>query len=163
MLQESFCVLNSAQQQLVSSKQSIPLSSSNTMAKGKKPLTQNQHSKVYNMWNIQKKVFTQPCLQIQLPQKPCNKKTLLWLTTEVMNWKCIARELGLSDSMISRIEKDYPNDCQEQCYQMFRQWKLRYPENDTCEALGNALRKKDPELFERFVKKLDKDKEDTDF
>ena len=70
------------------------------------------------------------------------------------SWKFIARQLGLDEADISTIEKDNPNDSQEQCYKMFMKWKSLYSENDSYQVLGNALREEDPGLFKEFVKKV---------
>lgn len=79
----------------------------------------------------------------------------MWLTKNVKRWKFIGRWLGLSETEISTIEKDYPQDSREQCYQMFMQWKSEYPHDYCYPVLGEALKKESQELFQGFVEEVD--------
>lgn len=107
---------------------------------------------------VKRKKFTQHKSQslkeTMLPQKECNQQVLTWLTKEIKRWKFVARWLGLSESTITTIISDHPNESREQCYQMFMQWKSEYPESFTYPVLGEALRRESLELFQKFVKEV---------
>jgi hypothetical protein len=89
----------------------------------------------------------------ELQPKPCDQNVILWLNQRVINWKFIARWLGLSESEVSRIETDHQGD-REQCFKMFMRWKETDPGNYTYLVLGEALKKESQELFNEYVKEV---------
>ena len=92
----------------------------------------------------------------QIPNTSCDQRVILWLVKKVTEWKFLARWLRLADSDISRIDTDNPNNDREQCYQMFLRWKAVDPENYTYPVLGEALRKESQELYNDYVKEVNR-------
>ena len=80
----------------------------------------------------------------------------MWLTLRVTRWKFIARWLGLAENEVSRIETDHSKDDREQCYQMFVRWRTLDPKNYTYFFLGEALKRESQELYEEFVKEVER-------
>ena len=115
---------------------------------------------VLSLLNIDFYIITKTCPAISPPQqlqplqKACSQQVITWLTQKVSHWKFIARWLGLSETEVSRIISDNPNEDREQCYQMFVRWKAVSPESYTYPVLGEALRRESQELFNEFVKEV---------
>ena len=93
----------------------------------------------------------------QLLAQPCDQKVIMWLTQRVTNWKFIARWLELGDIEVKRIETDYKGEeYREQCYQMFMKWKASDPDNYNYVVLGEALKKENPELYNEYLKEVER-------
>ena len=57
-----------------------------------------------------------------VPNKPVQAKAFLWLQSRIVEWKWVARHLGMKETDVARIERENPGDIAEQCYQMLDTW-----------------------------------------
>ena len=93
-------------------------------------------------------------LFLQLINKSCDQKVILWLAQKMTSWKFVARWLQIDENEISRIEAENPKRVREQCYQMFLYWKEADPQNYTYPILGAVLQQVSLGLHAEFVEEV---------
>lgn len=74
-----------------------------------------------------------------IPCSPVSKRVFIWLCDNVVEWKFVARHLGISEVDIVSVEGRDPNDPREQCYQMFLVWVNQYSPSGTYRDIGAAI------------------------
>ena len=72
---------------------------------------------------------------------PVSDRVAQNLARRTPKWKFLARDLKLQDHEIESISGNYPQDVEEQCYQMLKKWKQMNGNNADCATLGEALKK----------------------
>eukprot|EP00731_Ephydatia_muelleri_P023285 Em0015g868a len=92
-----------------------------------------------------------------LPCSPVNQTTFLWLCANIVQWKFVARFLGVSESDIAAIEAREPDDLRERCYQMLLLWNRRNPQG-TYRDIGAAIAEssKNRHLLGGYVEEVQK-------
>lgn len=88
------------------------------------------------------------------PRSPVKVAAMLWLSRRIVEWKFLARYLGMAEVDVSRIELENPKNIAEQTFQMLDTWSRHsVPEvcnyQVLCEKLMEA--EMDRDLHEHFV------------
>ena len=79
-------------------------------------------------------------------------KVVLTLSRRISKWKFLARDLKLEDHEIDKIVEGFPQDVEEQCYQMLKKWKQMNGNNADRATLGEALKKNfGDQLYSEFL------------
>ena len=87
----------------------------------------------------------------ELPDQKVDAAVVRDLSGELTGWVLPARHLGLEDSVIERIQIDYPGDVREQCYQMLRTWVQQHSPTATYQTLGHVLLTEATNVYPRYV------------
>jgi len=74
-----------------------------------------------------------------LPSKPPDRNVFLWLSGELVRWKFVARQLGLTEAEIESICVDHRGEVGEQRYQMLATWERCYFHECSYQKLGQVL------------------------
>lgn len=92
-----------------------------------------------------------------LPLKVPDRRIYLWLSSEIMSWKFIARPLGIQESEIERIEIDH-RGLDEHRFQMFQTWERRYYHDCNYQKLGAVLlnSENNRRLYDEYVTRVKK-------
>ena len=69
--------------------------------------------------------------QHSVPNKPVQARAFLWLQSRMVEWKWVARYLGIKEQEVVRIERENPSSIAEQCYQMLTTWQRQNTDADT--------------------------------
>ena len=92
-----------------------------------------------------------------LPLEVPRRSIYLWLSNEILQWKFIARRLGLQDSDIAIIESDHRlGGLKEHRLQMFLAWEKRFYQDCNYQRLGEVLMESDKNrhLYSEFVRRV---------
>ena len=87
----------------------------------------------------------------ELPDQKVDAAVVQDLSGELVGWVHPARRLGLEDSVIERIQIDYPRDVREQCYQMLKTWVQQHWSTATYQTLGHVLLTEAANVYPKYV------------